>query len=1112
MKARVLSTLVGLQLLVAATTFAQGVGSSGTVTGTVLDATGAVVPRVSITALETDKGTRYTTTSDSAGAYRFASLPAATYTVTAQISGFDTQMQTGVIVNVGSATTLDFHLSVAGAAQQVEVAAQPPVVDTVRGAQSNALSEQYITDLPIERRDYLTFSLLAPGVSNSDRIANDADFRVRQTPQSGLSFYGSNGRGNNVTVDGGEANDDSGGVRLTISQDAVQEFQINRSNYAADLGSASGASINIVSQSGGNKIHGGLYGFFRNDGMDARDHFAYSQALQPGQPFSLNAVGQPVKNSLNRQQFGGTLGFPMKKDKTFLFLSYEGLNSDSQAVVPLLTNSNIFAPTAPQQKILGGLQALGATPVPCFGSAPPFTVLPAVSCAGALSAILTINPGAAPIPGILSAGQIANNRFIVNQFINDGGLFPFPIRQHQASARLDHSFNANNQFFLRYSFAHLTEADQNVQALTAFSRGTHVLDWDSTAQASWFHLFSPATQNEARVQWNLYQFNVTTNDLGGPGLDVQGYGFFGRNIFLPSRSTIRRYEFADNLTMIRGRHAIKVGGYELLRGNNTTSETFFPGRFEFLSLPGGLLSPCLQVPAACGLAASTAGAPISNLQAWSLGGPAFYEQGFGNPNYSFMRPLTAFYAQDAWQILPNFTLNFGVRYELDTQTGPLNTDKDNFAPRVSFAWDPYLDHKTVIRAGYGIFYSPVYSQIDNVVKTLGNINGTRQIANTLVSILGVPGNPALNSGLIYQTMFAKGKILCGAPPPGSYSCVTASDLQQLGLTVSNTGPLPPGTVLFSGQRDYQNPYSQQASVGVEREIAAGFTASLSYIYVHTVRLPWAIDTNLLPGAPVTTGTGANGLPTNGLKFQNWGAPQCEVAPPAPNPCFADATRTILQNNVYTSQAASIYHGFIAEIRKRFAAHLTLMASYTFSKARDDSTDFNSDYAPFNQVDLRGERALSDFDQRHKIVFAGMAESPWKSKVLSGFQLAPIFNYHSGHPFNLLAGADINGDNHFTNDRPPGAGRNTGQGPDYISLDLRLSRRFQVKERVSLLFLAESFNLANRTNYASVNNVVGASFGPPFNVEGNGALGPSQPLGFTSDFPKREIQLGVRLSF
>src|SRR5206468_10413677 len=156
------------------------------------------------------------------------------------------------------------------------------------------IEERSIQELPIDRRDYLTFSLLMPGVSNSNNIADNTDFRVKQTPQSGLSFYGSNGRGNNVTVDGGEANDDAGGVRLNVNQDAVQEFEVNRSNYSAELGSASGASVNIVTKSGSNDLHGSVYGFFRDDVMDSRDPFAFSPALQPGE-FSLVSTGVPVK-------------------------------------------------------------------------------------------------------------------------------------------------------------------------------------------------------------------------------------------------------------------------------------------------------------------------------------------------------------------------------------------------------------------------------------------------------------------------------------------------------------------------------------------------------------------------------------------------------------------------------------------------------------------------------------------------------------------------------------------------------------------------------------------------------------------------------------------------
>src|SRR5712664_1431936 len=325
----------------------QGVGASGDITGTVMDPSGAVVPNATVTATEAEKGLKRTSLSDNRGEYHFTALPPASYEVSAQISGFQTAVYKGVIVNVGQTVVLDFHLKVSQTSEQVEVTAEPPVVETEKSHQADTINEQYIRDLPINRRDYLTFTLLAPGVNDSTRLSADQDFRVKQTPQSGLSFYGSNGRGNSVTVDGGEANDDSGGVRPNLSQDAVQEFQINRSNYSAELGGASGAAVNIVTKSGTNETHGTLYGFFRNDAMDARNPFSFSQALQPGSVFNPavpDSQGQPVKDTLSRQQFGGTVGFPIHKDKTFLFVAFEGLRQGAQNAVPLLTSTNIFRP------------------------------------------------------------------------------------------------------------------------------------------------------------------------------------------------------------------------------------------------------------------------------------------------------------------------------------------------------------------------------------------------------------------------------------------------------------------------------------------------------------------------------------------------------------------------------------------------------------------------------------------------------------------------------------------------------------------------------------------------------------------------------------------------
>ena len=282
---RLLVCTLACLLLAPSAVRAQGVGTSGSITGTVIDPSGAVVPNATVAAEESARGIKFTATTESGGAFRLTGLPPATYNLTVRVAGFQSEILKGVVVNVGEVTIADFRLRLATAATLMEVNAEPPVVETERGSQANTLTQQYIKDLPIDRRDYLTFTLLLPGVSDSTRLTDDQDFRVKQTPQSGLSFYGSNGRGNSITVDGGEAQDDSGGVRPTVSQDAVQEFQVNRSNYTAELGGASGASINIVTKSGTNDVHGSLFNYVRNDAMDARDPFAFSQALAPGATF-----------------------------------------------------------------------------------------------------------------------------------------------------------------------------------------------------------------------------------------------------------------------------------------------------------------------------------------------------------------------------------------------------------------------------------------------------------------------------------------------------------------------------------------------------------------------------------------------------------------------------------------------------------------------------------------------------------------------------------------------------------------------------------------------------------------------------------------------------------
>jgi hypothetical protein len=1136
---------------------AQGVGDSGSLSGTITDPSGASIPKGNVTALDATHGVRVTVAVDANGQYRFSNLPPGIYDVTTQTPGFQSVVQKGFVITVGQAANLDFRLQVATSTSVVEVSAAPPVVETERGSQANTITQNYIEDLPIDRRDYLNFTLLLPGVSDSTRLADDQDFRVKQTPQSGLSFYGSNGRGNSVTVDGGETQDDAGGVRLTVSQDAVQEFQVNRSNYAADLGGASGASVNIVTKSGGNAVHGSAYSYFRNSAMDARDPFAFSQALAPGaifDPTGPDSAGSPVKNSLARYQFGGNVGFPIHKDKTFAFLAFEGLRQNTQNAVPLLTNTDIFRPASDQNAIISALAAQGTTPVPCLNNPNgTVTTLPANMCAGALQSALTTSQ----LTG-LTPGQNAINSYLVNQLESNGGLFDYNTREYLFSARVDHHFSETDSATFTYRYGHDLEENPDVESLTGFSAGSSIHNYDNNFQASWYHVFSPRTENEFRFQWDYNSFNVIPNEPGQVGIQIAGFANnLGTNIFLPNLTILRRYDFADNVTLIRGNHTIKFGADELLRGNHSESHTFLPGRFVFGPLPGALLSPQLDA------------VELNSLQSASLGLPQVYQQGFGNPDYpAYTRPLTGFYLQDSWKVTSNFTLNYGLRYEIDSQYLPLNTYYGDIAPRLSFAWDPFKDHKTVIRGGYGIFYGPIDAQISQVDLSLGVLNKNKstvenqknkaqvpdQVNNAVgtcgigVTAFGPPGVivpgtgaspcnrfisiyvdpitatplPFLqNSAAVFQGLFAQGAIQCTTPTAPNLACITPADVQPFGIFVQNSGQLSPFTVLFSNPPNYKTPYSQQASLGIEREITPGFSVSVSFIYSHTLRLPVPIDTNLLPSTPMSTVTLANG---KSVSYRNWNLSAAtdplggtEGLPCAPNPFACFVNPLIIQNNQYTSASSGLYEGGILEVHKRFSDNFTFFGNYTYSKAFDTGTDFNTDFGPQDPTDLSLDRALSEFDERHKVVLAGVFSGPSHNAFLSGFQLSPIFQYHSGHPFNLLAGGAVNGNNHITNERPIGAPRDTGLGPNYIDFDMRLSWQHKIGERATLQLTAEGFNIANRTNYASVNNEVSPLFGfqpgfTTFNVHGSAALSPSTPLGFTSALPKREVQLGVRMSF
>lgn len=1060
-----------------ATAFAQASSSTAELRGQVTDANGAAIPNAKITLTDVAKGSSKTSTSDGEGNYVFLGLLPSSYDLKVEAQGF-AATTARLELTVGQQANIPVKLAAGKVEIQVEVVAGAEVVETQRSEQSSVIDTKQINNLPINRRNFLDYALLTPGVVDADSIADSSDFRVAQTPQSGLSFGGNNGRGNMVQVDGAETLGSSGGVQATVSQEAVQEFQVIRNSYSAEFGGASGGVVNIVSKSGRNNFFGSAFGLFRDKTFDARN------------AFDFNPNGQ---SPFNRQQYGGSFGGPLRQDKNFFFAAVERLSQERTAFVNLLSDPSLFQPTASQNALLNYL-----------GGVPAFAPL-----AAAARAALTTTQQSYPRT--------------VKLFTDASGQFPFDESQTQFSARLDHNFSDRSSGYLRFNLTNSLFENQAAGALTAVSRGRQFDGFNGGVVASHNFQFSSTAFNELKLQYSYTRGGFFTNDPFGPEINIEGFGFFGRDIFLPSETIERHYDVYDNFSKVVGGHTLKFGGSMFIHRITTTSETYFGGRFNFgAAIPlsniialDPRLGPAVLQQLTQFLTANqpsllpALAAPINALQSYNLNLPIVYQQGFGDAAANSWTSRYGVYAQDAWKIRPNFTLNYGLRYSVHDEPFFIPTYKKDFQPRASLSWDPWGDGKTAIRGGVGIFTGFLNNAVANVTTELSGMGDPGNIyivvATATSNALGLP-----TSFAIYQTLLARGVL--------GQRAITLADVSGAPLNI-NPRPGAPLEARFRLGPDYRNPTTYQASLGVQRDLGAGFSLELSYLYTRGVHVTRNRDINQIK----QTGPINPLNPLGGATFIRF--PTAAQAQAGLTSDFANPLR--FQDNVYEMTANSFYHGFTAQLQKRFARNFSLNAHYTFSKAIDEVTDFNSDFSAQNPRNLRLDRALSAFDQRHRFVVNAVIQSPFENVVARDWLLAPIVVAQSGRPFNLLLGFDSNGDGRSQSDRPGLAGRNTGRGEAFYSFDLRLARRFFVKENRYLEFTIEGFNLFNRVNFLGINNVIGGACvanGLPtpcttgatpltdFSLRGRADQKPTAPLGFTSAADPRQFQFGIRLNF
>jgi outer membrane receptor protein involved in Fe transport len=665
---------------------AQTRSTAADLTGIVRDQSNAVLPGAVVTVTNTATNVSRSTTSQQEGRFALPALPPGTYQIEVTIPGFVTERREGLLLSLGSLVEMDFTLKVAGTAEAISVTAESPLVDSQKTAIATVVSQQQIESLPIDGRNFISFAILTPGVS-TDRTPQQG-----ASATSGLTFAGQRARSNNITVDGLNNNDTVlGSVRATFSQEAVREFQVLTNSYAAEFGNATGGVLNIVTKSGTNQFRGNAFLFVRDESLNAKGHF------EKVDPMGVNVDLE--KAPFSQEQFGATLGGPVRRDRTFFFASVERLDIAASNLVTIDDRTMITHPVTGAQ----------------IGT---------------------------PVQILRAAG-----------FPIETGNVGYDVRTTQFLGKVDHQVNPDHGLVVRFNTSDaLNENTEPFGGITARSRAAALDAKDYMLGAALTSIFSSRWVNEFRFQYAYRDQLVRSldpacngpclrSDQGGPTLEVVGIASVGRQRFTPQTRTNALIQFVDTASLSVGSHLFKAGIDYNIGDDRTTGPGLplhFGGRYIFQPLPAipGLLP-----------------VSVSAIQALALNLPAAYVQGYGVDTDQYDTSSIALFAQDDWRLGERLTLKYGVRYQYQmwpdltysalgypgSYTFP--TDGNNLAPRAAVSWDPAGDRRTAVHGAYGLFFENHITGVSGITDLLDGDEHVRTLVRTIPGSLAAWNQP-----------------------------------------------------------------------------------------------------------------------------------------------------------------------------------------------------------------------------------------------------------------------------------------------------------------------------------------------------------------------------------